>query len=226
MSTQFVQLGYRTKIFGIREPWSSFIRIVTGAFFGSLLSMLWYQSNGTSQVEVKNMTGVLFMMIVNNFVGNFFATVNTFQFERDVMLREQANNMYSLFPYFITKGLIEQPLILVQPLALLLVTYWTIGFNQSGYTFGYMYLAIYMTGQVSVALGLIVSAACESVQTGTSISMLICFPAVLFGGYVATQEQIPPGLRWLTWISPIRYSFECMLIAEFEPRGMEYVYLE
>ena len=75
--------------------------------------MLWYKSNGTSDAEVKNMIGVLFMMIVNSFVGNLISTVNTFQFERAVMLREQANKMYSLFPYFMTKGLIEQPLLLL-----------------------------------------------------------------------------------------------------------------
>lgn len=109
---------------------------------------------------------------------------------------------------------------------MMLTTYWTIGFNQYPFTFVYMYLAIYMTGQVAIALGLIVSAAVESAQTGTSISILICIPALLFGGFVATQEQIPPSMRWLAWILPIRYSFKCLLIAEFEPRGMEYVYLD
>ena len=42
---------------------------------------------------------------------------------------------------------------------MMLTTYWTIGFNQYPFTFVYMYLAIYMTGQVAIALGLIVSAA-------------------------------------------------------------------
>ena len=42
MCMQFMQLGYRTKIFGIREPWSAVVRLISGAFFGSLLAMIWF----------------------------------------------------------------------------------------------------------------------------------------------------------------------------------------
>ena len=78
MLTQFEQLGFRTKIFGMREPQALIMRVIVGSLHGCLYSMLWYKSNGTSDVDVKNMIGVLFMMIVNNFVGNLVATINTF----------------------------------------------------------------------------------------------------------------------------------------------------
>lgn len=51
-----------------------------------------------------------------------------------------------------------------------------------------MYLAIHMCGQVSIAMGLILSASCNNVQTGTSVAALVCFPMVLFGGFVATKD--------------------------------------
>jgi hypothetical protein len=53
------------------------------------------------------MTGCIFIVITNTFMGIFFGTVNVFQVERPVFLREQANQMYGLFPYFLTKNMIE-----------------------------------------------------------------------------------------------------------------------
>lgn len=48
------------------------------------------------------------------------------------MLREQANQMYGLFPYFVTKSVMpEQILLLFQPILLLITVFWTIGYYNS-----------------------------------------------------------------------------------------------
>lgn len=63
--------------------------------------------NGNTPIDILNMTGCIFIVITNTFMGIFFGTVNVFQVERPVFLREQANQMYGLFPYFLTKNMIE-----------------------------------------------------------------------------------------------------------------------
>ncbi len=60
--------------------------------------------------------------------------------------------------------------------------------------------------------------------TASAVSNLITLPAILFGGLFVNDSTIFGFLSWIQWISPIRYAFECLLIAEWKPRGFEYLY--
>ena len=106
---QWEQLWYRTVVFTKREPQVVIARFSMNIFNGLLALSLWWQVNGDDAKDLQNMTGVLFIMITNTFMGSFFASLNVFQLERPVFLREQANQMYGFVPYFLTKQVIEQP---------------------------------------------------------------------------------------------------------------------
>ena len=55
-----------------------------------------------------------------------FGSLLTFQLERDVFLREQANKMYDPSAYFIAKNVVEIPGSLIAPMLQLMVMYWGI----------------------------------------------------------------------------------------------------
>ena len=83
-----------------------------------------------------------------------------------MFLREQAKKLYSPLAYYITKVAFETLIMLVTPLIIVLIEYWTIGFNNaagaSGLTFFQIYLALMLVGQVSMSIGMIISAASPS----------------------------------------------------------------
>lgn len=57
-------------------------------------------------------------------MGWLFGSVLTFQLERDVFMREQANKMYKPAIYVMAKNIVEFPATLVAPMLTLLVAYW------------------------------------------------------------------------------------------------------
>ena len=57
-------------------------------------------------------------------------TVNVFQLERPVFLREQANKMYNVVPYYVAKLLSEIPIFVIVPLVFNLIYYFMVGFNK------------------------------------------------------------------------------------------------
>jgi len=81
-----------------------------------------------------------------------------------------------------------------------------------------------LVGQSAAGLGFMVSASCENMTTASSISSLITLPAILFGGLFVNTSTVTKFLSWIQWISPIRYGFECLCIAEFKPRNDEQIY--
>lgn len=90
-SIQYAQLWYRTVRFVQRCPNAAFARLSTGVFNGLLTLAIWWQVNGNTRVDIANMTGSLFIILTNTFMGTFFSTISVFQIERPVFLREQAN---------------------------------------------------------------------------------------------------------------------------------------
>mmetsp|Transcript_13231 Transcript_13231/g.11713 ORF Transcript_13231/g.11713 Transcript_13231/m.11713 type:complete len:101 (+) Transcript_13231:289-591(+) len=47
-------------------------------------------------------------------------------------------------------------------------------------------------------------------------AMLIIMPAMMFGGYFVNLKDVYPWLRWITYLSPIRYASEALIRNEFE----------
>lgn len=61
----------------------------------------------TEGIEGKG--GYSFFLSINQIMTALFSVLLTFLSERPVFLREYANKMYGIWPYFISKSLIEIP---------------------------------------------------------------------------------------------------------------------
>ena len=75
--------------------------------------------------------GALFFQAVNMFMGNMFNAILVFQAERAVFLREQANKMYDVFPYFMAKTLMDTPMLMITPMIATLITYFGTGMENT-----------------------------------------------------------------------------------------------
>ena len=92
------------------------------SIFVGLLILSIYLNIGTdySQSGIGNVAGCNFFILVGLFMNWMFGSILTFQLERDVFLREQANKMYSPVPYFMAKNAVETPAVLLGPMLTLL----------------------------------------------------------------------------------------------------------
>jgi hypothetical protein len=63
--------------------------------------------------------------------GSMFNALLVFQQERPVFLRESANKMYTVLPYFIAKNIVDMPFNFITPLITSLIVYFAFGFYNS-----------------------------------------------------------------------------------------------
>lgn len=110
------------------------------------------------------------------------------------------------------------------PLVYILTFFWGVGFYNSFDTFFGVWFMLIMISECATGLGLMISAGSSDVQAAQAVSNLIVLPSMLFGGLFVNDSTIFKALSWLQYISPIRYAFNSILIAEFKPQGLSWVY--
>ena len=91
------------------------------------------------------------------FMPAYMMTGLTFQVERPVFLREQANKMYGVLPYYLAKILSELPSFIVPPTWFTLITFFGIGFTHTHHNFLIFWAMIICTVITGVSFGYLIS---------------------------------------------------------------------
>ena len=185
---------------------------------------VYYDSIGTGsmvhptfldQIAVKNATGCMFLLMMEMMLANSLCNFLVFQVERPVFLREYSNNLYRIAPYYLTKIIIELPLIFLSPLLMQVIIYWLVGFRNSPQAFAMQYGALFVLAHCAAALGYMVSALAPNFPTAAKIGELFVIPMTLFGGLLVQMNTVFVWLRWLQWLSPVRFCFQALCIAQW-----------
>lgn len=143
------------------------------------------------------MFGGLFFLTTNMFMGNFFNAILVFQAERPVFLREQANKMYRVFPYYMSKLIVDTPILLLTPMIACLMTYWAIGLENTVDQFFGCYLVLVLCAMAAASLGYFLSSLFENEAAATSLAPLFIMPMLLFGGLFTNNASAPEFLAWI-----------------------------
>ena len=123
--------------------------------------------------------------------------------------------MYSVLPYYLSKIIVDTPMIFIPPFIGALITYFILDFYASFEGFIGFFLAQALVCFVASAIGYFISAIFENETTAMGLAPPMVMPMVLFGGQFANNANLPDFLRWIQYISPIKYSTESMMWNEF-----------
>lgn len=85
---------------------------------------------------------------------------------------------------------------------------------QEGFRFGMFLGACLLISFVAQSVGLVVGAA-MNVQNGVFLAPVMSVPFLLFSGFFVSFDAIPVYLRWITYLSYIRYGFEGTTLATY-----------
>lgn len=156
--------------------------------------------------------GTLVSIGIMAMMGSAQPVLLQFPQERPVFLREYAAQQYGVVPYFISKTLVELPVVLTTQVVSLLICYWAMGLHGN-----WMLLVMlgWALGIASSSLALLVGCGVASGQKALQLAPLTLIPQMLFSGLFLPVAKIPSTLRWVRYLCPLKYAINLMTLVEF-----------
>lgn len=210
---QFWIVLKRTLLFSRRDWTLMYLRLFAHVLVGLLIGALYYDI-GNDGAKVLSNLGFLFFNMLFLMYTSMTITILSFPLELPVLLKENFNRWYSLKAYYLAITVSDIPF-----QAIFCVIYVTIVYFLTSQPTDTMRFSMFMgtcllISFVAQSVGLVVGAA-MNVQNGVFLAPVMSVPFLLFSGFFVSFDAIPVYLRWITYLSYIRYGFEGTALATY-----------
>ncbi|THH28859.1 hypothetical protein EUX98_g5325 [Antrodiella citrinella] len=204
------------------------IQILKGGYVSQVVQIFMFVIQaiimGTVFLQLSNSTATFFSRGGVLFFSILFAAISTMAeipalfAQRPIVLRQSNAAMYYPFTESLAHTLVDIPMTATTIIVFAIVLYFLVKLEQTVSAF-FIFLLVVFSMTVTMkgafrALGAGFSSPAPA-QTVAGLSMLIL---VLYTGYTIPQPTMIGALRWITYINPLKYGFEALMVNEFHIR--------
>lgn len=183
---------------------------IATVLFLAFMMIIWYQ-------KIRDINAVFVHQIIVycllSFTSSYrpaFTSIFTFTNDRAIISHELNNGSYSILAYYLSKVVMEIPLIMVHPTVIFTILYFTVGFPTNADSFIYMYLVVIANAYVSNALGLMISIIQGNAEDAAkTVDNVIAFTSLTSGLW---SNNIPIWIKWLQYLSPMACAYEGLIM--------------
>jgi len=211
--TQFWIVLKRTLLFSRRDWTLMYLRLFAHILVGLLIGALYYDI-GNDGAKVLSNLGFLFFNMLFLMYTSMTITILSFPLEMPVLVKENFNRWYSLRSYYLAITLSDLPFQAIFCVIYVTIVYFLTSQPYELSRFSMFLGACLLISFVAQSVGLVVGAA-MNVQNGVFLAPVMSVPFLLFSGFFVSFDAIPIYLRWITYLSYIRYGFEGTALATY-----------
>ncbi|XP_046739749.1 ATP-binding cassette subfamily G member 4 [Diprion similis] len=210
---QFWIILKRTLLFSRRDWTLMYLRLFAHILVGLLIGAL-YWDIGNDGAKVLSNLGFLFFNMLFLMYTSMTITILSFPLEMPVLLKENFNRWYSLKSYYLAITVSDIPFQAIFCIIYVSIVYFLTSQPAEVMRFSMFLGACLLISFVAQSVGLVVGAA-MNVQNGVFLAPVMSVPFLLFSGFFVSFDAIPIYLRWITYLSYIRYGFEGTALATY-----------
>ncbi|KDR13078.1 ATP-binding cassette sub-family G member 4 isoform X1 [Zootermopsis nevadensis] len=211
--TQFWIVLKRTLLFSRRDWTLMYLRLFAHILVGLLIGALYYDI-GNDGAKVLSNLGFLFFNMLFLMYTSMTITILSFPLEMPVLVKENFNRWYSLRSYYLAITLSDIPFQAIFCVIYVTIVYFLTAQPCEFSRYAMFLAACLLISFVAQSVGLVVGAA-MNVQNGVFLAPVMSVPFLLFSGFFVSFDAIPIYLRWITYLSYIRYGFEGTALATY-----------
>ena len=199
-------------------------RILIALLFGLVIGSL-FAGTPNNLVGALSKNGYIFLHCFIVLMLSAAVTLPSCFRERTTLFKHRSAEFYDSTSSYISLLLTDAPLSILEAILLALMSYFWVGMRGGAGHFFYfmgMLIALECAGQ---ALGRLLCGLYRKQVTANSMSSVIILVFGTVGGFMPSYTFIPPILRWLSWVTPVSYAFEGLMLNEFHGNVFESVIL-
>jgi len=134
---------------------------------------------------------------------------------RPLFVRERSNAYYSPTAWLLVRLIFDVvPLRIIPAMVVSTITYWMAGLEpHAANFFKFLFIIVLYTICMTV-FNFLIGSAITNGGIALLLSTLIGFFQMTFAGFFVHIGSIPPVLRWLQWLCPLRFMLEALSINE------------
>ncbi|KIJ14869.1 hypothetical protein PAXINDRAFT_169539 [Paxillus involutus ATCC 200175] len=176
---------------------------------------------GTVFLQVQDTTSAYFSRGGVLFFALFFGSVSAMAelgalfAQRPIVLRHQKAAMYYPFIESLAHTVVDVPITLVIQTVFAVLFYFLVGLQKSAAQFFTFLLFVFTVTLVMKAFFRSIAAAFRAESSAVSLAGFSVMLLALYTGYTIPRPSIVGALRWITYLNPLRYAFESLLVNEF-----------
>lgn len=212
---QFREVFKRSALENIRNRMVLRMKLIQVTVIALIIGMIYFDQE-MNQQGIQNLNGALFLILTQLSFSSTMVVIKTFCAEVPLFLREHFNGMYRTDVYFLAKNVAEFPLNVIQPVILVSISYYMVGFNPMVDRF-FIHMAIMVLIVNTVAsFGFFISCMAKDERVGTGLAAPLIIPLMLFGGLFLNANSMPVYFIWIRYISWFFYGFEDLVLNQWD----------
>ncbi|KAF4659896.1 hypothetical protein FOZ61_004418 [Perkinsus olseni] len=195
----------------IRNPTVQVIKVCMTIVMGLIMGCVFFQAGAdepeifwlTNRGKFQSYYGALVITCVGAMMGSAQTTILRYPEQRAIFVREYASNMYSSIPYVFSQTLLEVPMAFIESVIQIIIAYFMINYQGSWILWVLTNLLINL---VSASFAQFLGAVANSGAQAMQFMPLLFVPQMIFSGLFTPMSQIPVWLRWLQYLSFLKYT--------------------
>ena len=205
-SEQFRVLLHRAALVLLREPLLAKARIGSHIMVGVVTGVLYWQLNTGSLAGINDRIALLLFSMIFLMLSNVLPTILAVLPELAVTVKEHRNSWYEIKPYYMSKVVVDLPLILLPVLLFALINgsmSHLLMDSEDEFVaerFGRLVFAFMLHAVCSQSWGMFLS--CLAPDLGVAIFMapISLLPQILFAGFFKNVQDISWVFRWFSYV--------------------------
>ncbi|KAJ8598608.1 hypothetical protein CTAYLR_001713 [Chrysophaeum taylorii] len=183
-------------------------------FFSFMFGLVYFQL-GNNQTSIQNRQGILFFVAMNVAFAGPIGVSQIIPAQLAVINAERASQLYSEAAYLAATFVVGLPLECVPSLVSSSVVYFMVELRPGLDHFLVFAGLLVLEEIVGEGLGLCLSVTLERPEMAGQVAPAVTVLFVMFSGYFLNESSIPVYVRWLKYISFVRYTFQALAVNEF-----------
>mmetsp|Transcript_2365 Transcript_2365/g.3498 ORF Transcript_2365/g.3498 Transcript_2365/m.3498 type:complete len:1027 (-) Transcript_2365:2652-5732(-) len=196
------------------------IAIVFGIITGSLFSVLKQDLIGS-----LGRTGYMFL---NSFLVLMLSSAVTLPEsfrQRPTLFKHRAAEFYSGRIAYITQVFLDIPLSILEATIMATISYFWVGMNPGANHFFFFVAVLIGLEFVGQSFGRLLCAVMRKQVSASAVSSVSILVFAAVAGFMPAYRSIVWLIRWASWLTPVSYAFEAMMLNEFDGRSLAGVVL-